>query len=84
MVGAVAMSAQWWAVDSPELSKDQVAAHIVNLLWNGLAGMEAEPELHAEVPGELGEMGARLGAGAAADPAEAARSAAQRAEDGAD
>ena len=73
MVGAVAMSAQWWAVDSPELAKEDVAAHIVNLLWNGLAGMEREPQLHAEVPGELGEMGARLGAGADADPAQAAR-----------
>ncbi|MCQ9343970.1 TetR/AcrR family transcriptional regulator [Corynebacterium sp. 153RC1] len=48
LVGMVSMTAQWWLdqrqmEDAP--SKEEVAAHIVNLSWNGLAGMEAEPRL---------------------------------------
>lgn len=44
LVGAVSMTAQWW-LDEREPSKDTVAAHVVNLLWNGLRGMEAQPKL---------------------------------------
>lgn len=54
-------------------SKDVVAAHIVNLVWNGLAGMEKNPILHEDVEGEAGQQGARLGAGKDADPAEVYR-----------
>lgn len=44
LVGMVATTAQWW-LDEGELSKQTVAAHIVNLCWNGLSGMEAAPKL---------------------------------------
>lgn len=77
MVGAVAMVAQWWAVERLHADavppKDAVAAHVVNLLWNGLAGMESAPELHEEVQGEEATQGVRLGAGADADPAQRVR-----------
>lgn len=53
--------------------KDAVAAHIVNLMWNGLAGMEKDPILHEDVEGEAGQQGVRLGAGKDADPAEVYR-----------
>ena len=53
--------------------KDAVAAHIVNLMWNGLAGMEKDPILHEDVEGEAGQQGVRLGAGKEADPAEVYR-----------
>ena len=29
------------------MSKEEVAAHMVNLAWNGLRGMKAEPTLHS-------------------------------------
>ncbi|MDN8625349.1 MULTISPECIES: TetR/AcrR family transcriptional regulator [Corynebacterium] len=53
--------------------KDAVAAHIVNLMWNGLAGMEKDPILHEDVEGEASQQGVRLGAGKEADPAEVYR-----------
>ncbi|MDO4910609.1 MAG: TetR/AcrR family transcriptional regulator [Corynebacterium sp.] len=44
LVGMVSMTAQWW-LEAREPAKEVVAAHIVNLCWNGLAGMEKEPSL---------------------------------------
>lgn len=44
LVGMVSMTAQWW-LDEREPAKEEVAAHIVNLCWNGLAGMKKEPTL---------------------------------------
>ena len=44
LVGMVSTTAQWW-LDVREPPKEEVAAHIVNLCWNGLAGMEATPRL---------------------------------------
>ncbi|AGF71969.1 hypothetical protein A605_04805 [Corynebacterium halotolerans YIM 70093 = DSM 44683] len=48
LVGMVSMTAQWW-LDERTPAKEIVAAHIVNLCWNGLAGMEADPSLSPEV-----------------------------------
>ena len=45
LVGMVALTGQWW-LDARKPKKDEVVAHLVNLAWNGLAGMEAKPELH--------------------------------------
>lgn len=45
LVGIVAMPAQWW-LENRSMSKEEVAAHMVNLAWNGLRGMKAEPTLH--------------------------------------
>lgn len=42
LVGMVSMTAQWW-LNERTPCKEEVAAHIVNLCWNGLAGMEAAP-----------------------------------------
>ncbi|NLZ58772.1 MAG: TetR/AcrR family transcriptional regulator [Corynebacterium sp.] len=47
LVGMVSMTAQWW-LDERNPCKEEVAAHIVNLCWNGLAGMEADPKLTPE------------------------------------
>ena len=46
LVGIVAMPAQWW-LENRSMSKEEVAAHMVNLAWNGLRGMKARPTLHA-------------------------------------
>lgn len=59
--------------DKHVFPKDAVAAHIVNLMWNGLAGMEKDPILHEDVEGEASQQGVRLGAGKDADPAEVYR-----------
>lgn len=44
LVGMVSLTGQWWLeTRSPE--KEVVAAHMVNLAWNGLAGLDARPML---------------------------------------
>lgn len=47
LVGMVALTGQWW-LDSRKFKKADVAAHLVNLAWNGLAGVEARPKLSAK------------------------------------
>ncbi|OZC58602.1 TetR family transcriptional regulator [Rhodococcus sp. RS1C4] len=47
LVGMVSMTAQWW-LDVREPSKEVVAAHVVNLCWNGLTNLEAAPLLAGE------------------------------------
>ena len=47
LVGSVSMSAQWW-LDTREPMKEVVAAHLVNLMWNGLTHLEADPQLRGE------------------------------------
>jgi len=44
LVGMVGTTGQWW-LDERKPSKERVAAHLVNLAWNGLAGMEKTPTL---------------------------------------
>ncbi|WP_154814332.1 TetR/AcrR family transcriptional regulator [Actinophytocola xinjiangensis] len=44
LVGMVALTGQWW-LDVRQPGKDEVAAHLVNLSWNGLSHLEHEPEL---------------------------------------
>ena len=44
LVGMVALTGQWW-LDRRKFKKDQVAAHLVNLAWNGLAGLDPHPRL---------------------------------------
>ena len=46
LVGMVASTGQWW-LDARRPGRDVVAAHLVNLAWNGLAGLEVEPTLRA-------------------------------------
>jgi len=44
LVGMVGTTGQWW-LDERKPSKEQVAAHLVNLAWHGLAGLEKKPTL---------------------------------------
>jgi len=44
LVGMVALTGQWW-LDERQPAKDVVVAHLVNLAWNGLSGLEDEPPL---------------------------------------
>ncbi|MGI5204196.1 TetR/AcrR family transcriptional regulator [Spirillospora sp. CA-108201] len=44
LVGMVALTGQWW-LDVRRPRREEVAAHIVNLAWNGLSGLEPRPSL---------------------------------------
>jgi AcrR family transcriptional regulator len=44
LVGMVGTTGQWW-LDARKPSKEVVAAHLVNLAWHGLAGLEKKPTL---------------------------------------
>ncbi|WP_098456225.1 TetR/AcrR family transcriptional regulator [Sanguibacter antarcticus] len=48
LVGMVALTGQHW-LDARNPDKTEVAAHLVNLAWNGLAGLEREPALRSSV-----------------------------------
>jgi AcrR family transcriptional regulator len=44
LVGMVALTGQWW-LDARKPKRDEVAAHLVNLAWNGLSHLEPKPRL---------------------------------------
>ena len=44
LVGMVALVGQWW-LDEGDPKKEIVAAHLVNLAWNGLGGLDPKPTL---------------------------------------
>lgn len=44
LVGMVALTGQWW-LDVRKPRKQDVAAHLVNLAWNGLSRLESKPTL---------------------------------------
>jgi AcrR family transcriptional regulator len=46
LVGMVALVGQWW-LEAGTPKREVVAAHLVNLAWNGLKGLEAEPKVPA-------------------------------------
>ena len=43
LVGMVALTGQWW-LEERKPKREVVAAHLVNLGWNGLAHLEQEPK----------------------------------------
>jgi AcrR family transcriptional regulator len=44
LVGMVALTGQWW-LEVRKPKRDEVAAHLVNLAWNGLSNLEHKPRL---------------------------------------
>jgi AcrR family transcriptional regulator len=44
LVGMVALTGRWW-LEVRKPRKETVAAHLVNLAWNGLSHLEAKPGL---------------------------------------
>jgi len=44
LVGMVALTGQWW-LEVRKPKRDEVAAHLVNLSWNGLSHLEPKPRL---------------------------------------
>jgi len=49
LVGMVALTGQWW-LDARRPKKDEVVAHVVNLAWNGIVGLEKKPRLITQRP----------------------------------
>ena len=43
LVGMIAFTGQWW-LEERDPGKAEVAAHLTNLSWNGLRGLEQEPK----------------------------------------
>ncbi|WP_396710935.1 TetR family transcriptional regulator [Microbispora sp. H11081] len=50
LVGMTALTGQWW-LDVRKPRREEVAAHLVNLSWNGLRGMDPNPVLTAATRG---------------------------------
>ena len=44
LVGMIALTGQWW-LNARKPKKSEVAAHLVNLAWNGLAHLDPKPRL---------------------------------------
>jgi AcrR family transcriptional regulator len=54
LVGAVALVGEWW-LEVREPAREVVAAHVVNLLWNGLRQLEPDP--HPRATGRVRVVG---------------------------
>ena len=59
LVGMVALTGQWW-LDARSPGRDQVAAHLVNLAWNGLSRLDRFPELTVQKPEQPAAKSGRL------------------------
>jgi AcrR family transcriptional regulator len=55
LVGMVAFTGQWW-LDARKPKLEEVAAHLVNLAWNGLSQLDPKPSISAEARRLLSEM----------------------------
>jgi hypothetical protein len=47
LVGMVAVTGQWW-LDARKPKVEVVAAHLVNLAWNGLSQLDPTPRISSE------------------------------------
>jgi AcrR family transcriptional regulator len=56
LVGMVAFTGQWW-LDARKPELEEVAAHLVNLAWNGLSQLDPKPQLSPEATRRLHENG---------------------------
>jgi AcrR family transcriptional regulator len=54
LVGMVAFTGQWW-LDARKPELEEVAAHLVNLAWNGLSKLDPSPQLSPEAMTRLAQ-----------------------------
>ena len=54
LVGMVAFTGQWW-LDARKPELEEVAAHLVNLAWNGLSKLDPSPQISAEAMERLAQ-----------------------------
>jgi AcrR family transcriptional regulator len=57
LVGMVAFTGQWW-LDARKPDLEEVAAHLVNLAWNGLSQLDPQPRISAAARDRLRAAGA--------------------------
>jgi hypothetical protein len=55
LVGMVAFAGQWW-LDARTPRREEVAAHLINLAWNGLSRLDPKPEISDEAARRLREQ----------------------------
>jgi AcrR family transcriptional regulator len=55
LVGMVAFTGQWW-LDARKPNLEEVAAHLVNLAWNGLSRLDPKPRISDEARQRLREI----------------------------
>jgi AcrR family transcriptional regulator len=56
LVGMVTFAGQWWLDErTPTARREEVAAHLINLAWNGLSRLDPKPEISPEVTRRLRE-----------------------------
>lgn len=55
LVGMVTFAGQWW-LDARTPKREEVAAHLINLAWNGLSRLDPKPEISPEAKRRLGEL----------------------------
>jgi AcrR family transcriptional regulator len=55
LVGMVAFTGQWW-LDARKPDLEVVAAHLVNLAWNGLSQLDPKPRISEAARQNLGEI----------------------------
>jgi AcrR family transcriptional regulator len=55
LVGMVAFTGQWW-LDARKPPLEEVAAHLMNLAWNGLSQLDPKPQISREAMRRLGEQ----------------------------
>ncbi len=55
LVGMVAFTGQWW-LDARKPKLEEVAAHLVNLAWNGLSQLDPKPSISAEARRLLSDL----------------------------
>jgi AcrR family transcriptional regulator len=55
LVGMVAFTGQWW-LDARKPDLEVVAAHLVNLAWNGLSQLDPKPQISEAARERLGEI----------------------------
>jgi AcrR family transcriptional regulator len=56
LVGMVAFAGQWW-LDAGHPELEDVAAHLINLAWNGLSRLDPAPRIPPEIIAQRDEPG---------------------------
>ena len=68
LVGMTVFTGQYWA-DRPKVSKEQLAAYLVDLAWHGLSRLDSKPQLLFEGTKAKGRANAgAAGRGASESP----------------
>ncbi|YAL82769.1 TetR/AcrR family transcriptional regulator [Dermacoccaceae bacterium W4C1] len=45
LMGIIAYTGEWWLEHQPEITREELTAHLENFAWNGLGHLQPEPKL---------------------------------------